>query len=274
MPKKKVQRSQEEKEKLAARIVASSDGEISIPAAMKTAGINTPSTKNNTIYKRVHRESKRVEKLLAQMEADDSSTNSTPKPRTVAAQREASDFLSLSESTNLTTTTGVASTPLSGIRRMILDKETVATTTTDTPVKRRQTSKPRHNEDSEKRKKQRKETEATKLATIKVQENEILDPKDKNRVSTAEIVRQVNSALGTMLSHKTVRRMYREGQINSSPMKRGPAGSFSKGVWKAMYGAFTTYIQLEQAAYKKQSMLNQLAQKVNLMVNKAGHKKT
>jgi len=68
--------------------------------------------------------------------------------------------------------------------------------------------------------------------------------------------------------------MHREGRINSSPMKRGPVGSFSKGIWKAMCGAFTTHMQLEQAACKKQSTLNQLAQKVNSMVDKAGHKKT
>ena len=57
-------------------------------------------------------------------------------------------------------------------------------------------------------------------------------------------------------------------------MKRGPAGDFSKGVWKAKCGAFTTCIKLEQAHSKKQSTLNQMACKVNLMVAKAGHKKT
>jgi len=41
-----------------------------------------------------------------------------------------------------------------------------------------------------------------------------------------------------------------------------------------MCGAFATYIKLEQATGKKQSTLNQLAQRVNSMVAKAGHKKT
>ena len=129
MPKKKIERSQEEKERLAARTVASSDGEISIPAAMKIAGINTPSRKNNTIYRRVHRESKRVEKLLAKMEGagEEVSINSTPKPASVAAKDNSSDFSSLSSATPL------MSTPLRG--RTLLDDETIGTTgTTGTTV--------------------------------------------------------------------------------------------------------------------------------------------
>ena len=145
---------------------------------------------------------------------------------------------------------------------------------TNNAVKRRRTSQQKHNADAETVKRQKLESQAIKLATTTIHENEKLDAKDPQRCSRNEVVRRVNAAMGTSISSKTVTRMYREGRINSSPMKRGPAGDFSKEIWKAMCGAFTTYIKLEQAHSKKQSTLNQLARKVNSMVAKAGHKKT
>jgi len=138
MPKKKIERSQEEKEKLAAKIVASSDGEISIPEAMKKVGINTPTRKNNTMYRRVHRESKRLEKVFEKIEGEDEiSAGSTPKPHAVVARGDnTSDFSSLSSATPM-----AATTPPSGLRRTLLDTESIGTaitgsTTTGKAVKR------------------------------------------------------------------------------------------------------------------------------------------
>ena len=210
MPKKKIERSQEEKEKLAAKIVASSDGEISIPEAMKKVGINTPTRKNNTMYRRVHRESKRLEKVFEKIEGEDEiSAGSTPKPHAVVARGDnTSDFSSLSSATPM-----AATTPPSGLRRTLLDTESIGTaitgsTTTGKAVKRRRTSKQKHSADAEKIKRQKLESQATKLATSKIYENEKLDAKDPKRCSRLEIVRQVNAALGTTISGKSVTRMH------------------------------------------------------------------
>ena len=54
MLKKKIDHHQEQKEKLAAKTMTSSDVETPIPEAMKKVGINTVTGKNNAICMRFH----------------------------------------------------------------------------------------------------------------------------------------------------------------------------------------------------------------------------
>jgi len=106
-----------------------------------------------------------------------------------------------------------AASPPSRLRRTLLDTQSIDTAVTGStsiskPAKRRQTSKQKHNADAEKVKRQKLESDAIKLATTKIHENEKLDAKDPQHVSRNEIVRQVNAGMGTSVSGKTVSRMY------------------------------------------------------------------
>ena len=141
--------------------------------------------------------------------------------------------------------------------------------------KGRRTSKQKHKDDAQKRIVQKKETEAIKMATTWIDKTRKLAAGDPKKKSQKEIVRQTNELMGTNISDKTVSRMVREGRIGTSPMKRGPVGDFNKPVMNALKGAYSTFLKLEQAESKRQSTLNELAIRVNTLVNSTGvYKKT
>ena len=60
MPPKNKPISQEDRERIAAQLVASSEGTMSVPDAMKQANLETPIRKNDTVRKRVYRNSKKL----------------------------------------------------------------------------------------------------------------------------------------------------------------------------------------------------------------------
>ena len=60
-----------------------------------------------------------------------------------------------------------------------------------------------------------------------------MSPSNPKKRSQAQVVRDVNEAMNTNISHKTVSRMVREGIIGMSPMKRGPVGHLERHVWHA-----------------------------------------
>jgi hypothetical protein len=114
-----------------------------------------------------------------------------------------------------------------------------------------------------------------KAATKLIVENKALAEKDPSKKkSIRDLVDKVNNAHGSSLAPATVARYVRNGHIGESPMKRGPVGDFPKPVYKALKGAYTTYLKLEQANGRKQSNIKALSKLVNATVNKAGHSKT
>jgi len=52
--------SKEDRERLAAQVVAASEGLITVPRAMKTAWMQTPDRKNPSAQKRVYRQAKNL----------------------------------------------------------------------------------------------------------------------------------------------------------------------------------------------------------------------
>jgi hypothetical protein len=62
MPKPKSVVGDEAKERIAARLVAVSEGSVSVPQAMKIVKMPTPVRTNDTVRKRVHRKSQQMKK--------------------------------------------------------------------------------------------------------------------------------------------------------------------------------------------------------------------
>jgi len=93
-----------------------------------------------------------------------------------------------------------------------------------------------------------------------------------NWKSIGRIVEEVNELCDSNISPKTAGNYVLKGMIDTSPMKRGPSGKIPKPVCKALKGAYSTYLMLEQAKSKYQSTIKDLSQRVIAScVNHAGH---
>jgi len=138
-------------------------------------------------------------------------------------------------------------------------------------VKHRQTSKQKHQEDADEKRRKNKEKAALKMATKEIHfQLRIGAP-----ISQREVVNHINNCMGTNVSSKTISQMIREGRIRMSPLKKGPVGDFAKPVRENMETAFVTYLKLGQANSRNQSTLSELGRHVNAMVNASGqHEKS
>jgi len=96
MSKKALANDKETKEHIAAQLVAASEGLISVPKAMKTAGFPTPDRKNSSIIKRVHRKSK-SQKSRASDATSKSDAADLVDLTTIAAPADGQSGSSLSE---------------------------------------------------------------------------------------------------------------------------------------------------------------------------------
>jgi len=275
MSKKVAGKSKEDLERLAAQIVAASEGLITVPQAMKTARMQTPDRKNPSVQKRVYRKAK----SLVVVDQKSLSIGAS----TTAASVDILDVANAQIDTNKTidnnsvsllseppsnsskqTTISAGVEDVNSVKRSLV----VGGGDDDSAKKKtRRTPKQKHREDAEKLQQFAREKQAIKMATQEI------DMQNRhpgtNKKSQIKIVERINNYFGTNVSSKTVSQMVREGRINVSPLKRGPAGHFPKTQWLSMCSAFVTFIKLEQANSKKQSSLNDLSKRVNAMINAA-----
>jgi len=119
--------------------------------------------------------------------------------------------------------------------------------------------------------KTKKESKAMKLATVRIQKNKDLATDDPNKKSINVIVMEVNELCDSNISPTTAATYVRKVLIDTSPLKRGPAGQFDVPVYNALKGACLTFLMLEQAESKKQSTIKVMSHHVNACVNYAGH---
>lgn len=291
MSSKRSRGSESPRERIAAQIVAAGEGHITVVEAMKKAKIPTPERKNLTKQKRVYRNAKKLvvvhESDIAPVDDDSLEGLVARMPRMPSAVDHggSNSVSSLSGSSDMPSTGGTTVPSVAGVdsiddvrRNLMLDDAEdgdgdALTVDTSTTIKRRRTTKQKHQAEAEKRKIEKKESQAIKMATIRINNMKDMSPSNPKKKSQAQVVRQVNGAMHTNISRKTVSRMVREGRIGVSPMKRGPVGDFQKHIWNAMKGAFVSFIKLEQAESKRQSTMTDLAKRVNAMVNMAGHNK-
>ena len=119
----------------------------------------------------------------------------------------------------------------------------------------------------------RRNSIAMKTATTLIKRSRELPKNHPQKKSIEVIVRETNSRYKATINEKTAGRYVRKGLVGQSPLKRGPIGHFSKPVYSALKGAYSTFLKLEQAESKKQSSIKQMSKLVNAAVNAGGFDK-
>jgi len=93
----------------------------------------------------------------------------------------------------------------------------------------------------------KKESSALKLATTRIAKSNELPKGHPDKKSIDNIVKEVNSMYKSSISPKTAGTHVKLGRINTSPLKRGPVGSFPKPILDSLRWAHVSFIQVEQA---------------------------
>ena len=266
----------EEKERQAAQIFVAFEGRISVPQAMKHAGFDAPMRKNPSTAKRISRKAKKLI-VVDKSTVSSGEVASTPSTSTtvLASSIQAPNANTGSSVSSLSAPPSQSSRSTNQSATLVEQQQVQRNLLCAPPTKkRRRSSKEKHKDDAEKRRAEKLESKAIKTATTRIANMATMPDGNPMKVSQMKVVEDVNKMFKTNISHKTVSRMVREGRIGTSPKKRGPVGDFPKAIWDSMKFAFVTFAKLEQAHSKKQSTMNELAQRVNRMVNHAGCKKT
>jgi len=276
-PKKRPVLSKEEKERIAAQLLAASEGWISTALAMQTVGFKSPERDEKT-KKRVYRKAQKIQCVGGHDDTTamwgSSASTSTPSQLVMEPNPRSQDHSISSLSappSNLPSTStnrghaGEGEGDTSELRRQL-------TVDTDSPPPKKCRWSPvqKHMDMAEKNKKRKQQAAAVKLATQQIEATKAMSPKNPNKKSQRRIVEELNKRLGTNVSHKTVSRMVLEGKIGVSPRKPGPAGSFNKTEYDAMKIAFLTYIKIKQSIGKKQSTIKDMSLRVNALINYSG----
>jgi tellurite resistance protein len=262
--------------KRATGIIAASEGTVKISQGMKLAGFTTPEQQNMKLYQQVRRGSSKVAVF-----------NIPKQKKGVAAAVMEVNILhaTLSDISSLTSKSGNIEVIISSPEVIDIDEEDATTlgnnnntTTTGSTKKTRSTSKEVQRRHALKAKTSLKDKVAMKQATVLIHRNKLLPKGHPKKKSIEAIVKGVNKRLDSNVSAKTAAQYYvRDGIIGKSPKRRGPPGAFPHRVWKALKGAFTTYLKLELgASYFKEAVNHQgtISKLVNGGVNKAGFAKT
>jgi len=113
----------------------------------------------------------------------------------------------------------------------------------------------------------KKESTALKLATSRIAASNKFPKGHAEKKSINTIVKEVNDLCGSNISPKTAGTYVKKRRINTSPLKKGPIGSFPKPVLESLKWAYASYIQLEQAKATAQSSIKEMAKRVNAYVN-------
>ena len=175
MPKKRSVNGDERKEELAARVVAASEGLISVPDAMKGVKMATPIRTNDSVRRRVHR---RSQKLMKE-------ANKEGSDPPIAALGEGSSAKSLPPvstlSNSATSELSGTSTPtnLSAIRTNLHQAKLGSTADPKEKQKRRST-KTVQAENAERLRQKKIKSNGMKLATTRIFANDALSPTNPN----------------------------------------------------------------------------------------------
>jgi len=241
MPKKKVNLSVEEKERIAAQLLAASEGIISTAEAMKIATLKTPE-RSEARKKKIYRRAKTMKvsgRDNGVITFGSSTTASTPRQLQMEADPTSQHSVSSlsappSNSTSASTNQGLVTAEQEGLRRQLANDSVSPSTNNPQPKKRRRSSQQTHLEQAEKNKKRKAHAEAVKTATTIISSKSLLSPSNPNKSkSQIQIVKDINTKLGTNISSKTVSKYVRLGKIGISPQKPGPAGQFNKTEYEA-----------------------------------------
>ena len=87
------------------------------------------------------------------------------------------------------------------------------------------------------------------------------------KVSAETICRELNEKENTTIKPRTVRNAVRDGRVNLTPLKRGQQGSIPHQAFKALCGAFESYVKLASQKGDINISRPRLIQRVNSVVN-------
>ena len=268
----------------ASGIIAAGRGKIKIAQAMRLVEFTDEQVRNITLYQKVRRKAQRmmvVDKAIPQQIGDGAETVNSTLSSTERNERSTLDSTESESTLGSNVEISTAPTP----RRLLddsppndsadgkrsseesLDEDTVE-------KKRRRGSKEVHRAQANFIMKTKREAQAMKEATKRIQKNNTLGKDDPNRKSIKKIVKEVNDMCDSNISPKTAGHYVRAGLIDTSPLKRGPVGKFPKVIYDALQGAYASYLMLEQAESTKQSTIKEMSKRVNDCVNFAGHSQT
>jgi len=119
----------------------------------------------------------------------------------------------------------------------------------------------------------RKESMAMKMATTRIVASKALSKGHTEKKSINCIVKEGNEACNSNISPKTAGTYVVKGRINTSLLKRGPTGSFTKSMLESLKWAYASYLQLEQAEALTQSSIKDMSKQLNACVNQGGFTK-
>jgi len=275
----------------ASSIIAAAKGKIKIRAAMRLVGFTDAETKNMTTYQQVRRKSTNMivvdKKALPKATVPQQIGDGAETVASTLSSAERNDAITETGSTSNNSTAANTVRTVATPRRLLgSDSSAPTTNTTDstkrsgdvvggTPKKKhRRTSVEVQREQANVVMKTKKETQAMKLATVRIQQNKELPINHPDKKSINDVVAEVNELCESNISPKTAATYVRKGLIDTSPLKRGTCGAFSKAVFASLKGAYATFLMLEQAESKQPSSMKEMSQRVNACVNKAGHTKS
>jgi len=272
----------------ASSLIAAAKGLIKIRAAMRMVGFTEEQTKSMTLYQKVRRKSQNMivvdKKALTTPSVPEQIGDGAETVSSTLSSADRNDQVSAAN-TNSGTSTGnntsastSAATTLATPRRLLASTSAAAAKRSgESLVSETETKKFRRSSTEVQREqanvimKTKKDAAAMKLATVRIQQNKELPVGHPDRKSINVIVAAVNVLCDSNISPKTAAAYVRNGLIDLSPKKRGPCGEFSKAIFAALKGAYSTFLMLEQAECKKQSSIKDMALRVNACVNTAGH---
>jgi hypothetical protein len=88
------------------------------------------------------------------------------------------------------------------------------------------------------------------------------------KMTGRSIAELVNAKYGTNIQDRTIRKQVSEGKAGLSPDRRGPKGTIGSRYYKALCGAFESYVKLKQVTRDSNLKRTFLQKLVNAVVNK------
>jgi len=201
------------KERIATQLTAS-EASISVPQAMKAAGFPTPDRNNSTLTKRAWHKSKDLVVVDQKSRSGDSALKTVSND---AQPSRIEELLSVMANQCHHSQSHHLAHPEQQQNSAPNDDTTAVKRALVPPPhkvgKCRQTSKQKHQDDADKRRRLNNEKAAIKMITNEIDHHN----KRGNKISQRQIVTRVNNHMGTNVSATTVSQMVREGRIGISP---------------------------------------------------------
>jgi len=180
MSKKSADLSVEEMEQIAAQLVAASEGLMSVPSAMKTAGFSTPQRKNATLTKRACRKSKGL-KVVYVKKPTQTKTSSGTTTCTPAGNPSDEVAVDPAENASVSSLSNPPSNDSSGAHQTLTATSAKSVKRNleadgSAEKKRQRTSKQKNEADAAQRRREKLESNAIKQATNRLAHIQTLSP--------------------------------------------------------------------------------------------------